>query len=98
MQIARVVGNIWATRKHKGLKGSKLLLVQALEGSSGKIVGQPAMAVDKNFGAGPGNTVLLIDEGGSARQILEDASSPVRLVVCGIVDSVSLGGRTAKYH
>ena len=98
MTVARVVGNVWATRKHEGLKNSKLLLVQPLDGLSGKLVGQPALAVDKKFGAGPGDTVLLIDEGGSARQILGDKMAPVRLIVCGVVDSVTVQKRTMKYH
>ena len=37
MRVARVVGNIWATRKHEGLKNSKLLLVQPIERDSGKV-------------------------------------------------------------
>ena len=98
MQVARVVGNVWATRKHESLKDAKLLLVQTLESPSGKISGEPALAVDKSFGAGPGDTVLLVDEGSSARQILKDALAPVRLAVCGIVDSVHAEGQDAKYH
>ena len=54
MQVARVVGNVWAERKHENLKNAKLLLVQAIEGASGKVMGEPALAVDKKFGAGPG--------------------------------------------
>ncbi len=98
MQVARVVGNIWATRKHKNLSGSKLLLVRALESMTGKAVGDTQMAVDNKFGAGPGDTVLLLDEGSSARQIMNDKGAPVRLVVCGIVDSVCSEGREKKYH
>lgn len=98
MRVARVVGNVWAARKHEGLKDAKLLLVQALDGVSGKITGDPELAVDKKFGAGPGDTVLLLDEGSSARQILKEASAPVRLLVCGIVDMVHSGGKDAKYH
>lgn len=98
MIVARVVGNVWATQKHKGLEGSKLLLVQAIDGGSGRVTGEPALALDKNFGAGPGDTVLVVDEGGSARQVLKDKTAPVRLVILGIVDSVSVGGKTTKYH
>ena len=96
MKVARVVGNVWATRKHPGLEGAKLLLVRPLE--AGKPAGQVSMAVDRSFGAGPGDTVLLMDEGSSARQILKDAKAPVRLVICGIVDSVTTQGKDARYH
>ena len=96
--MARVVGNVWATRKHPGLEGAKLLLVQPLDADSGKSAGDISLAVDRNIGAGPGDTVLLMDEGSSARQILKDPKAPVRLVICGVVDSVCTEGRDAKYH
>ena len=42
------------------------------------------------IGAGAGETVLVLDEGGGARQILGDAGAPVRSLVVGIVDAVNL--------
>ncbi len=42
-------------------------------------------------GAGRGETVLIIDEGNGARQVLEDDNAPIRAVVVGIVDEVRLG-------
>lgn len=98
MIIARVVGNVWATKKHPTLEDAKLLLVQSMDGISGKVQGEPALALDKKFGAGPGDTVLLVDEGNAARQILNLPTAPVRLVVCGIVDSLSTGKKDTKYH
>ena len=98
MTVARVVGNVWATRKHPSLSGAKLLLVRAIDGRNGKMSGEAQLALDRSFGAGPGDTVLLLDEGSSARQILKSSSAPVRLVVCGIVDSVCAERVEAKYH
>lgn len=98
MKVARVVGNVWATRKHPGLDGAKLLLVRPLDTGTGKPLGEISLAVDRSFGAGPGDTVLIMDEGSSARQVLKDPSAPVRLVICGIVDSVYAEGKEAKYH
>lgn len=98
MTVARVVGNVWATRKHPGLDRLKLLLVQPLDGETGRVSGDAALAVDAKFGAGPGDTVLLMDEGSGARQILDNKASPVRLIVCGIIDAVSVGGRDSRYH
>ncbi len=37
---------------------------------------------------GAGETVLIIDEGNSARQILGSDDGPVRSVIVGIVDEV----------
>ncbi len=96
MFVGKVIGNVWATRKHRHLNGLKLLLVKALD-EAGKETGEAAMAVDANIGAGPGDVVLVIDEGGSARKILGNAKSPVRTAVAGIIDSVNLNGKEKKY-
>ena len=39
-------------------------------------------------GAGAGETVLMLDEGNGARQILAGKDLPVRSVVVGIVDDL----------
>ncbi len=90
MFVAKVIGNVWATRKHPGLVGATLLLVKAL-GSDGKPAGEAQLALDGGQGAGPGDTVLVLDEGGSARKILKNSKAPVRTVIRSIVDKVHLG-------
>jgi ethanolamine utilization protein EutN len=47
------------------------------------------VAVDL-VGAGVGETVLVEDEGTSARQLLDAKDAPVRSVIVGIVDEVAL--------
>jgi ethanolamine utilization protein EutN len=47
------------------------------------------VAVDL-VGAGVGETVIVQDEGNSARQLLGAQNGPVRSVVVGIVDEVAL--------
>jgi microcompartment protein CcmK/EutM len=42
--------------------------------------------------AGPGDTVLLMDDGNGARQILRLDPGAIRAVVVGVVDEVSVGG------
>lgn len=92
MFIAKVLGNVWATRKHPGLKNSTLLIVKAVDvNDHNKLVGEATLAVDGGQGAGPGDTVLIVDEGGSARKILKNPKAPVRTVIAGIVDKVHLG-------
>ena len=98
MKICKVVGNVWATRKHKSLKNNKLLLVQTINGISGRVTGQPMLAVDHSVDAGPGNIVLVNDEGNSARMMIEDSLAGVRTVVCGIIDELTVLGRNKKYH
>lgn len=89
MLVAKVIGNVWATRKHPALKNASLLLVKALD-PDGRPSGPATLALDGGQGAGPGDTVLVVDEGGSARKILKNPKAPVRTVIAGIVDEVHL--------
>jgi microcompartment protein CcmK/EutM len=43
-------------------------------------------------GAGHGETVLIIDEGNSARQVVGDTTAPIRAVIVGIVDELLVDG------
>ena len=61
MLIARVVGELTATRKHPSHEGCKLLLVQPLN-LDGSNRGDPVVAVDA-VDAGVGDKVLLLSEG-----------------------------------
>ena len=90
MQIARVVGTLVATIKHPALAARRLLLVQPCD-MEGKPRGSTTMAVDV-VDAGVGDWVLVLDEGASASQILENPRGPVRTVVAGVVDAVHLWG------
>ena len=78
MKVAKVIGNIWATRKEEKLAGLKLLLVQPLDVLTGKAERPP-------IGAGVGETVLVVG-GSSARSAAGDMSIPVDATVVGIVD------------
>jgi ethanolamine utilization protein EutN len=64
------------------------LLVERLD-AAGKEVGGYVIAVD-TVGAGVGQTVLIVDEGNSARQFLGDSQAPIRTVIVGIVDAAEL--------
>lgn len=89
MYIARVFGNVVSTIKHPFFAGRKLLLVERLR-LDGAADAKYDIAVDL-VQAGPGDTVLVLDEGSSARQLLDaEPSGPVRAVIVGIVDAVDL--------
>ena len=47
------------------------------------------IAIDGGVGVGVGERVLVIDEGNSARQVVNDERAPVRSIIVGIVDLVS---------
>ncbi len=90
MILGKVVGTITATRKSAALEGRKILVVQPVD-PAGKKAGKTVCAVDFAQ-AGTGDTVLVMDEGNSARTIIGDTMAPVRTVVVGIVDSVDSEG------
>ena len=89
MILGRVTGSVVSTIHHSIVDGRKLLLAERLD-QNGKPTGGYLIALD-GIGAGMGETVLILDEGSGARQILNDAAAPVRSIVVGIVDEVSLG-------
>jgi len=88
MILARISGSVVSTIHHPIVDGRKLLLAERLD-ESGMPTGGYLIALDA-IGAGQGETVLILDEGSGARQILEDDKAPVRSMVVGIVDAVDL--------
>jgi ethanolamine utilization protein EutN len=84
MIFARVTGRITSTIHHPDMEGHPLLVLDKLD-SAGKPTGGYLIAVD-SVGAGAGETVIVLDEGNGARQILGVADMPVRSIVVGIVD------------
>ncbi|HTO89533.1 MAG TPA: EutN/CcmL family microcompartment protein [Candidatus Sulfotelmatobacter sp.] len=87
MFTARVVGDVVATIKHRDLHGEKLLLVQPVS-AEGETRGKPVIAVDRAQ-AGPGDWVLVADEGNSAAQVLGKPRGAIRTVIVGVVDAVT---------
>ena len=89
MVLARVTGTVVSTMKLEVLKGYKILIVQPLNDRLDP-AGRSLLAID-TVQAGTGDTVLVLDEGNSARMILGDPAGPVRTVVVGVVDAVVKG-------
>jgi len=88
MILGRISGTVVSTIHHPIVDGRKLLLAERLD-SSGEPTGKYLIAMDA-IGAGNGETVLILDEGTGARQILEDDKAPVRSIIVGIVDELEL--------
>lgn len=80
MIVAKLIDNVWATRKAEQLNGLKFMLAEEL---NGKQAGRRLIAVDI-IGAGIGDRVI-ISTGSSARQLI-GKDIPVDAVVVGIVD------------
>jgi microcompartment protein CcmK/EutM len=89
MKLARVAETVVSTINVPVFDGRRLLLCDLLD-SEGEPTGGYLIAVD-TVGAGAGETVLLLDEGNSARQVLGLSQGPVRTLVVGIVDAITQG-------
>jgi len=90
MQIARVVGTVIATQKHRKFEGAKLLLVQPLNADDSPR-GSTLLAVD-GVGAGVGEKVLVVLEGRAAGDAIGRKAAPVDAAIVGIVDHVDIPG------
>jgi ethanolamine utilization protein EutN len=84
MLLARVEGNVVATRKHPSLDGWRLLLCQPIN-SAGDPEGAPQVAIDVH-GAGMHQRVIISSDGLAARKLVKDDKSPARWTVVGVVD------------
>ncbi|HWQ78127.1 MAG TPA: EutN/CcmL family microcompartment protein [Anaerovoracaceae bacterium] len=93
MILARVMGQIWSTRKEEALRGIKFLVVQPVnltfdpEGGVKGIhnFGNTMIAGDK-IGAGEGE-IVMVATGSSARQAEGDTHLPIDANIVGIIDS-----------
>ena len=88
MKVAKVIGNIWSTRKDEKLRSYKLLVVQPINLLTGAKEAARIIAAD-TIGAGVGETVIYVG-GSSARSAAGDMSVPVDATVVGIVDDQEL--------
>ncbi len=88
MILGRIIGSVVSIIHHPVVEGRKLLVAERLD-ASGQPTGGYIIGIDA-IGAGQGETVLVLDEGNGARQILDDTDAPVRSLVVGIVDAVEL--------
>ena len=88
MLIARVVGTVVSTRKHRKFEGAKLLMVQPLNLDDSPR-GNALLAID-GVGAGVDEKVLVVLEGRAAGEALGKKGAPVDAAIVGIVDTVSI--------
>ena len=88
MQIARVIGDVVATRKDENLIGIKLLIIQPLTPER-EPAGRTLVAVDA-VGAGPGEEVFFV-RGKEASFPFYPVEAPVDAGIVGIVDHWHVG-------
>ena len=84
MRLARVEGNVVATRKHPSLEGWRLIVCQPIN-LEDEDDGTPIIAIDP-YGAGMHQHVIVSSDGLAARRAVGDNRSPVRMMISGIID------------
>ncbi len=87
MHLARVIGDVVATRKEPGFEGVTLLLIQPLR-PDGSDTGRPLVAVD-SVGAGVGERVFFV-RGKEASFPFYPKEVPADAGIVGIVDHWSV--------
>jgi ethanolamine utilization protein EutN len=93
MFVARIDGAIVAVAKHETMQSCRLLVAQRLE-ADGQCTGEPLVVADW-LGAGLGSKVLVSTDGDIARAKLGN-TTPVRMVVAGIIDQLYVPSAKAR--
>lgn len=89
--LARVIGNVWSTRKEETLRGLKFLVVQPVSlrykenGEKYLEDYNDTIVVGDKIGAGE-TEIVMVARGSSARQSLQDVHTPVDAMIVGIID------------
>ena len=91
MRLARVVGTVESAMKHPAYDGQKIMVCAVLS-FDGTREAKPVGALDR-VDAGIGDTVLILTEGNGVRQLM-GGEPPVRSVIVGVVDQVTLSEET----
>lgn len=92
MNLAKVVGSLWATHKHHSFTGMKFCVIQPMD-QHRQPFGAPLIAVDPENNTARGETVFYV-EGGDAANVYENHTMPSDATIVGIVDSLSTDARS----
>ena len=87
MILARVKGSVVSSVKHPCYTGHKVMIVQPVD-AKGEDVGKSFLSCDAAQ-AGPGDVVLVQQEGNTAREVLGTKDDPFHSVIVGVVDQVA---------
>lgn len=90
MNLATVVGTIWATRKHPALEGRALQILRP-EDAAGRPFDRLLIAVD-TVGAGPGERVFYVTAREAVLAMPNCAEAPVDAAIVGIVEGIQERG------
>ena len=98
MFIATVLAPVVTPVQHPFFEGKPLKLVRAESPVDGSPASEGVWVATDRVGAGPGERVLVMKEGSSARTLYERDDAPVRTVIVGIVDEIEVDGRRTFFQ
>jgi microcompartment protein CcmK/EutM len=91
MILARVVGNVVATKKNRRYESARIMLCQQLT-PEGEEMNQTVIALD-SVDSGVGDTVLIVQEGwGASTAATKEAGAAIDSAIVGVVDRIDLMG------
>lgn len=96
MRIGRVVGNVVSTVKDESYRGYKLMIVDYLD-DNWNMTGTRVICFDA-ADAGIGDYVICAADGGAAMIALKDKKVVADIAICGVIDRIDAGGKTAQFH
>jgi len=85
MNVGRVIGSVWATRKDPGLEGQRMLVVQPMS-FAGKELGSKIIALD-TVDSGVGDTVMYVTST-EATIPFKPVQTPTDATIVGVLDRV----------
>ncbi len=88
MLLAKVIGNVWSTKKKDEISALRLLFIQPL-GKNLKQDGNVLVAADE-VGAGFGELVIVTQGAPAMQAFNKDKLVPIDAVVVGIVDNLEM--------
>jgi len=88
MLLAKVIGNVWSTKKKAEISALRLLVIQPL-GKNLKAEGNVLVAADE-VGAGFGELVIVTQGSPAMQAFNKDDLIPIDAVVVGIVDNLEM--------
>ena len=88
MLLAKVVGNVWSTKKKDEISALRLLVIQPL-GKNLKADGNVQVAADE-IGAGFGDLVIVTQGSPAMQAFNKEKLIPIDAVVIGIVDNLEM--------
>lgn len=90
MEIGKVIGNVWATKKDEAISGQKLLVIDLMK--QHRQEEEFLIVAADVIGAGVGDMVLIC-RGNPARMVVGNGKTPVDAAVVGIIDSLDIYGQ-----